>query len=102
LAVAASALDPLARPSLVQAALLPVLFFGSGLLIGRAVAAREVGSPRRIPLLDRVPPLARELVSMSFRGGAAVVALLLAVASVLTAGAIFVSYASIITLYENL
>ena len=102
LAVAASALDGLARASLVQAAILPLLFFGGGLLIGMNLARRDLGLTPILRLPDAVPTLPRELIATSLRGGAAIVALLLAMASVITTLAILFSYASIITLYESL
>lgn len=102
LAVAASALDDLARASLVQAAILPVLFFGGGLVIGMSLSRRELGQKQFLRIPDALPELPRNLLATSLRGGAAIVALLLAVASVITALAIVFSYASIITLYESL
>ncbi len=102
LAVAASALDDLARASLVQAGILPLLFFGGGLVIGMSLSRRELGQRAFLRLPDALPTLLRDLLATSLRGGAAIVALLLAVASVITALAIVFSYASIITLYESL
>ena len=102
LAVAASALSDLARPSLVQAGILPLLFFGGGLLIGIMLTRRDLGLKPSRGWLDALPPLARDLLTTSLRGGAAIVALLMLFASILTAGAIVFSYASIITLYESL
>lgn len=102
LVVTATALDSLARPSLVQAAILPVLFFGGGLFIGTRLTLRELGITPRSRLLDAIPPLPREVLATALRGGGAIVALLLAVASVATALALLFSYASVITLYESL
>jgi hypothetical protein len=102
LAIAASALDGLARASLVQAAILPVLFFGGGLLVGMNLARRDLGLTPILRVPDALPDLPRELIATSLRGGAAIVALLLAMASVVTTLAILFSYASIITLYESL
>lgn len=100
--VTATVLDPLARPSIVQAAILPVLFFGGGLFIGTRLTLRDLGITPRARLLDAIPPLPREVLGMALRGGAAITALLLTVASILTALAILFSYASVITLYESL
>lgn len=100
-AITATALNPLARPSLVQAGLLPVLFFGAGLAIGVQLTLRDLGERRRSPL-DALPGASRELVAAALRGGAAAAALLVLLASLATAAAIVLSYASIITLYESL
>ncbi|MDH6179993.1 hypothetical protein M2152_000175 [Microbacteriaceae bacterium SG_E_30_P1] len=101
--LAASALEPMARPSLVQAAVLPVLFFGGGVLIARVFVSKELPpAPRRVRILEAVPQVVRDLVSMSFRGGAAIAALLFAASAVITTIAIVTSYADIITLYESL
>ena len=102
LAVAASALDDLARASLVQAAILPLLFFGGGLLIGMSLSRRELGLQPMLRMPGALPATARDLIATALRGGAAIVALLLAMASVITTIAILFSYASIITLYESL
>lgn len=102
LAVAASALDDLARASLVQAAILPVLFFGGGMLVGMNLARRDLGLTPILRVPDALPDVPRALIATSLRGGAAIVALLLAMASVVTTLAILFSYASIITLYESL
>lgn len=100
--VTATALHELSRPSLVQAGILPVLFFAAGLAIGVRLTLRELGqTPRRSPL-DALPEPVRDLVTTALRGGAAASALLVLVASVVTAGAIVFSYAAIITLYESL
>ncbi|MGX5681977.1 cell division protein PerM [Schumannella luteola] len=100
-AITATALHPLARPSLVQAAFLPVLFFVAGLAIGVQLTLRDLGQRRRSPL-DALPATPRELVATALRGGAAAAALLVLLASLATAASIAVSYAGIITLYESL
>lgn len=99
-AVTATALHELARPSLVQAGILPLLFFGAGLLMGVGLTLRDLG--RRRPLTDALPEPIGDLVAAALRGGAAAVALLALAASLVTAAAIVFSYAEIITLYESL
>lgn len=101
-AITATALHELARPSLVQAGILPVLFYGAGLAVGVQLTLRDLGETPRRRLTDVLPAAVREPVLLSLRGGAAAVALLVLVASVVTTGAIILSYAEIITLYQNL
>lgn len=98
----ATALHAAARPSLVQAALLPTLFFAAGLLVGIQLTRRDLGvRSARMPW-DALPPTARDLALAALRGGAAMVAMLMVFASIVTAFAIVVAYARIITLYESL
>jgi hypothetical protein len=101
-AITATALHALARPSLVQAGILPALFFAAGVAIGVQLTLRELGErPRRTPW-DALPDTVRDLLAVALRGGAAAAALLGLVASLVTAAAIVFSYAEIITLYESL
>lgn len=101
-AVTATALHPAARPSLVQAAILPVLFFGVGLVVGVRTTRRDLGLGPGWSPLSLLPPTPRDLVGSALRGGAAMVAGLVLVASLVTAVTILFSYARIITLYESL
>lgn len=100
--VTATALHPAARPSLVQAAIVPVLFFGVGLLVGVHATRRDLNLEPGWSPLAVLPTTARELVGSALRGGAAMVAMLLLIASLVTAATIVFSYARIITLYESL
>ncbi len=102
LALAATALHPLARPSLVQASILPVLFYAAGLLLGMRTARRDLGHPPRRMPWDVIPDPVASILAIALRGGAASVALLGLFASIVTAVVIVGSYARIITLYESL
>lgn len=120
-----SALHRFARPSIWQGALLPTLVFALGLAIGIAVtrrrlermpaermsAGRAAGgrtptkSPARPNPLQALwrsrPPEQRTVIVQGLRGGAAAVAALIAVASVLLAVMIVGHYGQIIALYEG-
>jgi hypothetical protein len=98
LLIAWSALHPLARPSLTQSAILPALVFGVGLAIGMLRESRVAGPP----VLRQLPDSARVFLGAALRGGAGAAALVVLAASVVTALAVLVSYARIITLYEGL
>lgn len=100
--VTATALHPLARPSLVQAGVLPVLFFAVGLVVGMQLTRRDLGSPPRRGPWDALPDSVVAVAGSALRGGAAAASLLLLISSLVTAGAIVFSYARIITLYESL
>ena len=102
--VAFSALNSFARPSLVQGALLPTLVFATGALIGmRSARAPRPGAatPVRDWLGDR-SVVTRAVLTTALRGGVAAASGVLLLAALVTAGAIAVSYARIITLYESL
>ncbi len=100
-----SAVHPLVEPSIPQAVLLPTLAFTIGLTIGRLRTAKSTmddsGSSIR-DWIDDWRPATRGIVATALRGGAAVVALVIACASVLTAFLIMTGYAEIIALYEGL
>lgn len=98
----ATALHAAARPSLVQAAFLPALFFAVGLAVGVQLTRRDLGLRSSRTPWDALPPTSRDVVLTALRGGAAMVAALMAVASIVTALAIVIAYARIITLYESL
>lgn len=89
---------PAAMPSRWQAAILPALIFAIGMLLGtpRDVAAPLGGLARRIP--DTI----RGALAALARTGFATVAALVLIAALVTAGAIGVKYAPIISLYESL
>ena len=99
-----SALHEFARPSIVQGTLLPTAMFAIGVVIGvrntRSAAARSV-TPVRDWLGDR-SITTRTVLATGLRGGAAAASGILLLAAVVTAGAIALSYARIITLYESL
>lgn len=98
LGIAWSAIHPLARPSLVQAAILPALVFALGLAIGMVREAR-VAPP---VVLERIPSAARAFIASTVRGGIGAAALIMLAASVVTGIAVLGSYARVITLYEGL
>lgn len=91
--IAVSAGDAVARPSILQAAVLPTLVFALGLLIARYGA---------MPAWTRWRPDTRAIVATALRGGTAAVAVVLLVAGVAVAVLLLANYAQIITLYENL
>jgi hypothetical protein len=99
-----SALHEFARPSIVQGTLLPTAMFAVGVVIGvrntRSAEARAV-TPVRDWLGER-SITARTVLATSLRGGAAAASGILLLAAIVTAGAIALSYAHIITLYESL
>lgn len=99
-----SVLHDAARPSLVQAALLPGLVFGAGIVVG---LVRGGGARGRIALrlrdrLDGVSPVLRAGAAAALRAGVAAVALTVAVAAVAVAALIVVRFATLIGLYEAL
>jgi hypothetical protein len=92
-AVAASAGDAAARPSVWQGTLLPTLVFVIGILIARVGA---------FPAWTAWRPDTRAIVATALRGGAAAVATVLVVSGLAVAVLLLANYAQIITLYENL
>lgn len=99
-----SVLHDAARPSLVQAALLPGLVFGAGIVVG---LLRGGGAPGRIALrlrdrLDDITPALRVGGGAALRAGIGALALTVAVAAVLVAALIVVRFATLIGLYEAL
>ena len=99
-----------ARPSLVQAGILPPLVFGVGVLTGLLWARlRRAPTPRATPLARRADDL-RQFIPLelriglvaAFRGGLGTAALLVAASSVVLAATLVGSYAEIIRLYEAL
>ena len=100
-----SALYPLARPSIVQGVLLPTLVFALGLGVGLLRTRRAAGDDTGSSIRDWIndwSPSARAAVSTSLRAGAASVAGILAVSSVLVGLLLAVNYAAVISLYEGL
>jgi hypothetical protein len=123
-----SALHPLARPSIAQGTLLPTLVFSIGVGIGSELTRRRLpaGLPgfvagradatgslptartalesarRRLNAwVQGFPSGLRTGVPAALRGGAMAAAGTVAVASLLVAGALLISYADIIALYEG-
>ena len=100
-----SAVFPLARPSLVQGALLPTLVFAVGFAVGVLGTRRAVGDDAGSSIRDWVndwSPSIRDTVFAALRGGAATVALVLAVSAVLVTVMLAANYADVIALYEGL
>lgn len=105
LAVTSSALYPLARPSLVQGALLPAFAFALGVVIGSARQNRPAADGSGSSIRDWVNdwrPWLKAIALHVFRGGVAAAALVTASAAVLLAGMILVGYSQVIALYEAL
>ena len=99
-----SALHPFARPSIVQGTILPTLVFAVGALIGvrRARADRnDAPAPVRDWLGSR-SLTTRTVLTTGVRAGVAAAAGVMLLASLVTAGALALSYARIISLYESL
>lgn len=103
-----TALHELARPSIVQGAIVPTLVFAAGLALGTVVARSRLAGTRPDDVLDRLwarmsDQTARvtSLVSTALVGGAASVAVVMLVSSVLLAVLFGVNYGEIIALYEG-
>jgi hypothetical protein len=99
-----SALNTFARPSLVQGTLLPALVFAVGAVIGvRSTRTVRPGAPTPVRdwLGDR-SVTTRTVLTTALRGGVAAASGVMLLAAVVTAAAIALSYARIITLYESL
>lgn len=100
-----SAVDALARPSLVQGTVLPTLVFGSGVLIGSLRTRRTIQDDAGSSLRDwfnDLPPTLRAITAVSVRGGVAVAAAITAVASVAVAAMLALNYATVVALYQGL
>jgi hypothetical protein len=102
LGVTATVLHDAARPSLVQALILPAVIFGAGVAIGllRARRARD-RDPLAVWLDDRSPEL-RAATGAALRAGVAAVALTVAVAAVAVALLFVTRFPDMIGLYEAL
>lgn len=103
--VTLTALYPLARPSIAQGITLPSLVFGLGFVVGLVRTRRAEGDDSGSSIRDWIndwSPVIRETVRAALLGGAAVVAAILAVSSILLALLITVNYAQVISLYEGL
>lgn len=100
-----TAVYPLARPSLSQGFVLPALVFALGLGIGllqtRRPADDDNGSSIRDWISDWSPSI-RAAAATALRAGAASVAAVIAVSSLLVAVLLAVNYATVISLYESL
>ena len=104
LLVTFSAQHPAATSSLVQGTLFPTLVFAIGLVIGVRRTSNltdDRGSSIRDWINDWPTPV-RDVLTTALRGGAAAAASVVGLAAIVTAVAILVSYAQIITLYEGL
>lgn len=103
--LALSAVHPLARPSIAQGMVLPTLVFMLGFLIGLARTRRheadDTGSSLR-DWIDDWPSSVRALVFTALRGGAAVVAGIVAVSAALASILLAVNFGRVIALYEGL
>lgn len=109
LLVTLSALHPLARPSIVQGALLPTLVFAVAVVIGSVRSHRPSTDAAIRPIRDRlgsrlavVPSAVRASAATALRGGFAVATGVIGVAAVLLAVLLAVNYAEVVRLYEGL
>ncbi len=103
--VTVSALHESARPSVLQGVLLPTLVFALGFGIGLLQTARAEGDDAGSSIRDWIDdwaPEVRVLVATALRGGAAVVAAILAVSAVLVAVLLVVDFSQVVALYEGL
>ncbi|MGV8969568.1 MAG: DUF6350 family protein [Microbacteriaceae bacterium] len=100
-----SAVDPLARPSLVQGTLLPTAIFATGVLIGsirmRRRLSDEAGSSLRDWFNDW-PPTLRAITAIAVRGGLAVAASIISVAALVLAVMFALNFSRVVSLYEGL
>jgi Family of unknown function (DUF6350) len=102
-AVTLSALNPTARPSLLQGTLLPTVVFGLGLAIGQLRArSGDVAPTHSRDWFSAWPPRARILVRHSLVAGASSVSGLFAVAAIVLAISLGAHFAQIVSLYEQL
>ena len=100
-----SALHPLARPSIAQGMVLPTLVFALGFAVGLIRTSRHESDDNGSSLRDWVndwPSSIRALAFTSLRGGAAVVAAIVAVSATLASLMLALNYARVIGLYEAL
>lgn len=102
LGAAATAVHPMARPSLSQSLVLPALVFAVGLAAGMLRTAPATADATVRERLERVPSAWRTGIAAALRAGAGAVALTVAVASVLVALLFVVDFAAMIGLYEAL
>ena len=107
--VTLSALHPLARPSIVQGALLPTLIFAAAVVVGSLRAHRPSTDAAIQPIRTRitgwltaVPRTVRLTVAAALRGGLAAAMGITAIASVLLAVLVAVNFAGVVRLYEGL
>jgi len=109
IAIVVPALDPSARPSIVQGVILPTFIFTAGLLIGMATSSlrpvqerpdRFARAVRRT--VDRIPLEVRAGIDGTVRGALAAAAGLLALAAIATSLAFAISFTRMIALYETL
>ena len=109
LLVTLSALHPLARPSIVQGALLPTLIFAVAVVVGslraRVPATDAAIKPIRARItswLAAVPRTVRLVAATAVRGGLAAAMGVVTVAAVLLAVLLAINYAGVVRLYEGL
>jgi len=109
LLVTLSAVHPLARPSIVQGALLPTLIFAAAVVTGSVRTHRRATDAAIRPIRDRVesllaavPSALRAALATALRGGFAVATGVVGIAAVLLAVLVAVHYADVVRLYEGL
>ncbi|MGV8885926.1 MAG: DUF6350 family protein [Microbacteriaceae bacterium] len=100
-----SALNPFARPSIMQGILLPTAVFATGILIGSLRTSRAVGDDSGSSIRDWIDdwhPTVRSVVAVALRGGAAAAVTVVAVSALTVAVLITANYARLVSLYEGL
>ncbi|RFA13425.1 hypothetical protein B7R22_12155 [Subtercola boreus] len=100
-----SAETPGAVPSFWQAVLLVPAVYGLGMVIGAAASLTRQQSPLAGWFLrqwERMAAAARPFVAVALRGGAIVVAAMVAVGALAVTAGLLVHYSSVISLYESL
>jgi hypothetical protein len=100
-----SAVDSLARPSLVQGALFPTMVFGAGVIIGSVRMRRRIKDDAGSSLRDWFndwPPTLRAITAVSLRGGLSVAAAITAIAALVLAAMFAINFATVVSLYEGL
>lgn len=100
-----SAVDPAARPSIWQGALLPALVFGAGLVLGVLRADADRGAEARSWVARWTAswnPRMRAGLAAALKAGAASVMLVVLVSAVTATVVLATGYAQVIRLYETL
>jgi hypothetical protein len=91
--VSISAINTLARPSIVQGTILPTLVFAVGLVLARTDS---------LPAITLWTADTRAIIGTALRGGAAAAAAVVTAAALAVVAMLLANYAQIISLYENL
>ncbi|WP_066517984.1 cell division protein PerM [Curtobacterium ammoniigenes] len=107
LVVAVASVSSASRPSIVQAVVLPMCWYGIPAVVMAEVARRRRGvaadpvTAGVVELILRIPGQARAVIAVGLRGGAIAASAVVTVAAILVTLSLLGSYASVITLYER-